>query len=148
MVTTIHPMFIHFPIALIILAGILAIIDFSYQKKDLKEIILWNLITGSIGALIAVLTGIIDSNAINQSEAMHSIMEIHEKLGYSVLIISIILSVWFLWRRKIMQRKENLYFVLSLSGIMTIIVMTGYVGGKTVYNYGAGVKQSIEKNVK
>ena len=140
MVSVFHPMFVHFPIALLILAGIASIIDFSSQKYDLKTVILWNLIAGTLGSLIAVLSGFRDSEVIPHNEVIHAIMEIHEKLGVTIAVLSFVLSGWFFMRKSLMKRIENLYFVLAMSCVIIIILINSFLGGKMVYDNGAGIK--------
>ena len=140
MVNTFHPLFVHFPIALLTLAGIVALVDVLQSKYQLKKVVLWNLIAGTIGAGITVLSGLRDASVIPHNETIHEILEVHEKLGIAILILSIILSVWFIIRYLKMKRIENLLFVLVLWFGLAMVGYTGFLGGKMVYDNGAGIK--------
>jgi len=140
MVTTYHPMFVHFPIALLVIAGIVALIDFLQPNYHLKKVILWDLVAGTIGACIAVLSGLRDASVIPHNETIHAILEVHEDFGKAILILSTVLSIWFLIRQLKMKKIENLIFVLIIWFGMAMIGYTAYLGGKMVYDNGAGIK--------
>lgn len=140
MVETYHPMFVHFPIALIVITGIVALVDVLQPKYQLKKVILWNLVAGAIFSAVAVISGLRDASVIPHNETIHEILEVHEKIGITILILSTVLSVWFYIRQLKMKKIENLLFVLIIWFGMALIVYTGYLGGKMVYDHGAGIK--------
>ncbi len=109
MVNTIHPIFVHFPIALLIVTGIIALINLLKSKYQLKKVVLWNLIFAAIGTIFTFVSGIKDANVIPHNKTIHEIMEVHEKIGISILIITSILSVWIIIRIFKMKKRENIY---------------------------------------
>lgn len=140
MVNTFHPLFVHFPIALLALAGIAALVDILQSKYQLKKVVLWNLIAGTIGAGIAVISGLRDASVIPHNQTIHEILEVHERIGIAILTLSTILSVWFILRKLKMKKVENLVFVLAIWIGLALVGYTGYLGGKMVYDNGAGIK--------
>lgn len=140
MVNTIHPFFVHFPIALLIIAGVVAFIDLLKSNYKLKKVVLWNLIFAAFGAIITVVSGLRDANVIPHNETIHEIMEIHEKIGITVLIITSILTLWIILRNAKMKKPEKILFVLILWIALGLVSYNGYLGGKMVYDHGAGIK--------
>jgi uncharacterized membrane protein len=140
MVNTIHPMLVHFPIALLIVTGIIALIDLLISKYQLKKMVLWNLVFAAIGTVFTVISGFKDANVIPHNETIHEIMELHEKIGIVILVITIILSVWIFLRYSKMKKTENILFVLILWIALAFAGYNGYLGGKMVYDNGAGIK--------
>lgn len=140
MVNTIHPIFVHFPIALLIITGIIALIDLLFSKYQLKKIILWNLLFASTGTIFTVASGLRDAGVIPHNEIIHEIMELHEKIGIVILIISSVLTAWIIIRISKMNKLENFLFVFVLWVALALVSYNGYLGGKMVYDNGAGIK--------
>jgi uncharacterized membrane protein len=140
MVTTIHPLFVHFPIALLIITGVIALIDILNSKFQLKKVVLWNLIFAFLGTVITVASGIRDAGLIPHNLTIHKIMEVHEHIGISVLIITSVLLEWFILRRTKMKKLENVLFVLVLWVALALVSYNAYLGGKMVFDNGAGIK--------
>lgn len=140
MVNTIHPLFVHFPIAFIIAAGIIAIIDLIKNSSQLKKVLLWFLIFGAIGAFSAAVSGVIDANAIPHNSIIHEIMKVHQAIGITISIVSCLLAIWLLFRISKMNKIENILFVLVLWVVLALVTYNGYLGGKMVYDNGAGIK--------
>ena len=140
MVNTYHPLFVHFPIALLVIAGIVALVNILQSKYQLKNVILWNLTAGTLGAAIAVFSGFRDAGVIPHNETIHEILEVHEKIGIAIFVLSALLSIWFFIRRIKMKKIENILFVLVLWLGIGLVGYAGYLGGKMVYDNGAGIK--------
>lgn len=140
MVNTFHPLFVHFPIALLIVTGIIALIDLLNGKFQLKKVILWNLIFAALGTIITVVSGFIDADVIPHNLTIHEIMEVHEHIGISLLIVTSILSVWIVFRFSKMKKSENILFVIVLWVALILVSYNGFLGGKMVYDNGAGIK--------
>lgn len=140
MADTFHPLFVHFPIALLIVAGIIALIDLLKSKFQLKRIVLWNMIFAAAGTIITVITGFWDAGIIPHNHTIHEIMEVHEQIGISILIIASVLSTWLIIRISRMKKIENILFVIVLWIALALVSYNGYLGGKMVYDNGAGIK--------
>ncbi|PIX35437.1 MAG: hypothetical protein COZ21_06420 [Bacteroidetes bacterium CG_4_10_14_3_um_filter_31_20] len=106
----------------------------------MKKIILWNLIFALISFIFTISLGFIDANAIPHNEIIHKIMEVHEKIGILLFAITFILTMWLIIRISKMAKLENLLFVILLWFAMALVSYNGYLGGKMVYDNGAGIK--------
>lgn len=140
MVNTFHPLFVHFPIALLIVSGIIALIDLLKGNNQLKKIVLWNLIFALISSIFTISSGFFDANAIPHNEVIHEIMEVHEKIGISLFAVTFILTMWIIIRISKMTKLENLLFVIILWMAMALVSYNSFLGGKMVYDNGAGIK--------
>lgn len=135
-----HPAIVHFPIALISVAAIFAVLSLFRNKDLFRRIAFWNLLIGIIGALVAVVTGLVELKHLVHDDAIHSILEKHEFTGFAILILSISLLAWS-WRRKnSFGKKEYTAWVLFLVLALAMVTYQGYLGGKMVFEKGAGVK--------
>ena len=138
---TLHPITVHFPIALVLTAtliGILAVVVKS-KRRDLVVVLYWLMLIGSISILAALFSGLYEAGKVVHNNAIHEIMETHEILGYIISASFILLSIWVLIRNKKLQVRE-LYIVTVLLMVTSIfLVYSAYLGGKMVYEEGAGV---------
>lgn len=131
----IHPILVHFPIALILL-GFLADILSIYLKKEnsLDKTSFYLLITGTIGAFFAWLSG--NLFAAHVSGAAHDIKETHETFAMITLILLLItgiIRIYIIKKNEIKWLKKISFITYVLSAIS--VAITGYLGGILVYNY-------------
>ena len=99
---TLHPITVHFPIALVLTAtliGILAVVVKS-KRRDLVVVLYWLMLIGSISILAALFSGLYEAGKVVHNNAIHEIMETHEILGYIISASFILLSIWVLIRNK------------------------------------------------
>ncbi len=139
---TIHPIVVHFPIALLITAtfvGLLAVL-FKNKREELKIVLYWILILGSIGVLAALVSGLYEAGRVVHNEAIHKIMEKHELLGYIITSAFAIIALWVIIRKRKIQIRELTVITLLLLASSSVLVYSAYLGGQMVYEQGAGVK--------
>lgn len=133
-----HPMFVHFPIVLLLLAALVQLIVlFKAQYKELKWLVLFFLVSGFLGSLVAILTA---SHISGDAEPeAFEIFDIHYLLGYSILWLSLIVSVIRFIAIKWYNRKWTEYGIMALLGLISILVaITGHLGAQMVYIYDIG----------
>lgn len=136
-----HPRIVHFPVALLISAaflGILALI-FKSKRNILKEVLFWNLALGIVGAIAAIITGLSQEDTLVHNEAIHSLMETHEELGFVFSSIFLVLFIWMLLRKSKMKTTELTAIVVMLILTSGLLVYSAHLGGEMVYKQGAGV---------
>jgi len=140
----IHPMFVHFPIALLLTATLISFLAVLFKKKreELKIVLFWLLILGAISALAAMSTGLYQdaSGVYPEDNVIHQIMKVHKLLGIIIASSSVLITLWFVIRRHKIKFRELLIITLFLALISTVLAYSGYLGGKMVYEQGEGVK--------
>jgi uncharacterized membrane protein len=131
-----HPMLVHFPIALVAFGFLAEILSFIYKKEIcLPKISFFLLIFGSISALVALTTGALFT--ADMSGAAGEVQETHEMFAWITLGLLCVTS--FLRILLIKQKEENSklkmisFIFYSLAAISVSI--TGFYGGTLVYNY-------------
>lgn len=136
----IHPLMVHFPIALFFTALLFDLLGWLLKKPGLNSAAKWNLWIGTAGAAVAVGTGLWAASMVEHGEEVHQIMGTHETLGIVVLSLSIVLSGWR-WLNEITFSQKSLFIFISLLVIMLATMSVGaYLGGRMVYEYGVGGK--------
>jgi len=135
-----HPMLVHFPIALVIF-GFLAEVAFLFFKKEvtLNKMGYYLLIVGTLAAIVTWLSGNFFTSEMEG--AAGKIREAHELFATTTLVLLIVTSIF---RTLLIMLKNENPFLKTLSflfyGLAVITVMiTGNLGGTLVYNYMMGL---------
>lgn len=143
---TIHPMVIHFTIAIIYLTGLAGFIGLFWRRDDFFSKLYFMLLILSIIATIAAgVAGVISEYYVNpQANGVAGTLAIHKRDGELtgvLLVISFGLQV-FLAR---LQKVSFLSFIVTL-GAMAMVSVTGFIGGSMVYDHGLGVHVTAASN--
>lgn len=147
--TNIHPIVVHFPIALFLTGFALDVIGHIFQRETLKRAGLILVILGALGALAAMLSGQVAEESVEEqlSKAGERVLDTHEDLGkltayllLAVAAIRVLIETGWLNRwRLVAGAALAIYLIAGVIGLGTLTV-TGYYGGELVYRYGAGVQ--------
>ncbi|MEK7237327.1 MAG: DUF2231 domain-containing protein [Nitrospirota bacterium] len=136
----IHPIVVHFPIALLCASVAFDALAPRWPMGGLRETSLYTLLAGVMSAALAVVTGGMEEDLAKRAGAPEAVLELHESLGTVTLVIFVAL----LGLRLAMQwgwLKDIRSLTLGLGAIgIVILALTGYWGGDLVYTYGIGVK--------
>lgn len=144
----IHPVLVHFTIALFSLSVLFDIIG-RISKKESFHIASWlNLIGGGLAVIATVIFGVIAESRAPHTAAGHELIEIHETIGFIVLGIILVLAIWrFILKGKLPIKGLAVYFVISVLGVF-LMFAGAYYGGEMVYSHGYGVKTTAaEENI-
>ncbi len=139
-VSHLHPMLVHFPIALIIAGFSLEIFHLIIKKEQcLTRAGFYLLLLGSLGAIAAYLAGEFFTN--DMAGAAGKIQEIHElfaSLTLGTVILTLLVRLYLMVKKKEETKLKWVYFGLyALSA--TFVGITGFYGGTLVFNYMIGI---------
>jgi len=135
-----HPMLVHFPIALVIF-GFLAELAFLFFKKEvaLGKMGYYLLILGTLFALAAWVTGNFFTSSMDG--AAGKIKETHELFATITLILLLVTSILrttlYILKNESSILKTLSFLLYALAAVSVSI--TGYLGGSLVYNYMLGL---------
>lgn len=137
----IHPRIVHFPVALLIAAAIFGILALILKNKRRKFIglLIWNLAFGVIGAFFTIISGLREAKTLVHNDKIHGIMKTHELFGYIFSGVFLILLVWMIIRESKMRLREFTSIVILLVLTSGLLVFGAHLGGRLVYEEGAGV---------
>jgi uncharacterized membrane protein len=136
----IHPLIVHFPIAL--LSAFVAVEAGAalLRREDWRVAASALLYLGTLGAAGAVMGGWLAAQSVPHGDAVHAILERHETFGFTVLTLALLLSAWRLWRGRYFGRFERaIHFLLALF-MVGLITLGADLGGLLVYGHGVGVR--------
>ena len=134
-----HAMLNDFPAALLVTAVLFELLAAATKRGTFRTVAFWTLMTGVVGAAAAVVTGLLAEDVIEHGEAIHEIMEQHERLGLITLGIFGVLALWHLVRARVMSAGERMAALALMLVGAGFLVATGKEGGEMVFDHGAGM---------
>jgi uncharacterized membrane protein len=136
----VHPIIVHFPIALIVIATCYDLFRIITKRKLSPKQGYWLWVIAFISAWIAVGTGPEDDARGNTN-----VFEYHQNLADLTTVLTFIVVAFrsfFIFKKKELLRSVLVVYCL-LSLVCTVgILSVGYFGGKMVYDQGVGVKMN------
>jgi uncharacterized membrane protein len=133
------------PAALLLVTVLFEFAAWLTKRESLKAAAVWTLWAGVIGGWIAVLAGLQAEDVIEHGEAIHELMEQHERQALVTMGIFTVVLVWKLYRRFHPPRVEELVLRgLSVLGLIGLLY-TAAAGGKLVFEHAAGVPSATLK---
>jgi len=133
-----HPLVVHFPIALLSAAVLLDLLALALKRPAWHRVALWNLCLGTVGAAAAVLTGLRAAEVAKHTFAIHQVMELHQKLGITTLIIGSVVAVWRLAARDRLGPPSRTLSMLLMAAMVGTLASGAHLGGRLVYEFGVG----------
>jgi len=138
--THLHPMTVHFPIAVILIGFLVELVSLFYKKEPcLSKMGYYLMIIGMVAALAAFGTGYFLTDPLD-GEA--GIMRQTHKLFATLTLISIILATT-LRILLIYLNKEGSYLMWIVLGLYLMsfifVIYTGYLGGHLMMDYMIGL---------
>src|SRR5713101_4668473 len=128
-----------FPAALLVVAVLFDLGAWITKRASLKTAALWTLWAGVIGGWAAVIAGELAEDVIEHGEAIHELMETHEALALTTMILFTVVLGWKLWRRfRVSPAEEWVLRILSVAGLV-LVTATGVYGGKLMFEHAAGI---------
>ena len=130
-----HPIIVHFPIALFITAFGLEILSLLFKRENLHQIAWCNYLLGILAMIAAVLAAWRDGETLK-----HPVFYIHRNFAYATLIFALVSGAVLLQIKKRAKKFFRIAFFIALLLTATLVAITGYYGGRLVYEYGVGVE--------
>ena len=118
-IDVIHPIIVHFVIAMTLIAVVFDIIGIFTKRSNLFEFSFLNLIVATIAIFVAIIFGQIEAGLANPYGSSKDILTYHSTIGWS---LAAILSIITGWRYVSRQNNPN---NLSL-GFLFIDIITNY----------------------
>lgn len=139
-VANVHPLFVHFPIALLLSSVALFFAGTFINRNELLTVAKWDLILGSFSGVVTVITGFIAAGTLPHNEDIHQAMLTHMKIMVVVVLLSLSLSGYILYLKDLLAIKKNVTFRVGLILMAALLTIGADYGGKMVFKYGAGTE--------
>ena len=140
----IHPIVVHFVIAMALITVVFDVIGVISGKKNLFEVSFWNLIVATVAIFVAIIFGQIEAGLANPYGASRDILNIHSTIGWSLAGVLALLTGW----RYVARQKDPANLprgFLALDVVLAGLVITQvYLGDKLVWVYGLHTVPVVE----
>jgi uncharacterized membrane protein len=140
-----HPIFVHFTIALTSASLVFDALGFFWSKASLTAAGGWTLLGSAVMTLATLSTGLTSSARapIEEGEA-RSFLRAHMALGLIFYGLLVAITLWRLSLWQVGQSVSWLYLA-ALALVSLVMTVQGYLGGELVYRYGVEVEQSYRE---
>lgn len=140
-----HPVFVHFPIALLMTATALFVLTACLPgsvtaRAPLRLVALWNLWLGFAAALVAASFGWIAYNTVAHDALSHEAMTTHRNWALLTLGLFLPVIVWSVFTHR-RGRTLSWFFALILMLPTLFLARTAWLGAEAVYRHGLGVQR-------
>jgi uncharacterized membrane protein len=140
-----HPIFVHFTIALTASSLVFDALGFFFNRASLTAAGGWTLVGSALMTLVTLSTGLTSSTRapVEEGEA-RSFLRAHMALGF---IFYGLLAAMTLWRLSLWQEGAGVswLYLAALAIVSLVMTVQGYLGGELVYRYGVEVEQAYRE---
>lgn len=134
----IHPLLVHFPIALLSVGILFDYLALVFPKETLVHAGWWNLVIGLVSAAVTIITGFIADNVVGHME--ESPLDIFHTHGSTQLLATTLFLVLFIWRKRLqgaLPEQKNAKILYYFLGAVAVGIL--FYGG----DLGAGLAGRI-----
>ena len=134
-----HPMLVHFPIALLTLAAVYGVLSLLRNSKKLNLAFWLHAATGGIGILLALASGLLESGRLTLSPEAQQALAIHINVAVaSTFTVLAVLYTGLRWGIPPQKTYQKVTFAALLLLMTAFLWTTGHLGGVLVHRFGAG----------
>ena len=141
---TIHPIVVHFVIAMVLFAFLCDVIGYFASNPRLYEVSWWNMLVATISIFIAIIFGQFEAGLAQPYEAVEPVLNLHTLIGWSLSGIIAVTTGWrYVIRLKNPEKLPVLYLGLGLI-LVAVLGVQVYLGDELVWVYGLHTVPVVE----
>jgi uncharacterized membrane protein len=142
-----HPMFVHFPIVLWLVALLFELLGVWRGSEELQRTSSRMLYLGTLAAVVTIFTGFAAQKSIPPGEAQR-VVGIHETLMLLSTSLALALSIFAFLTRRASEPSRRRWLLLGLFVLGILMTIGADRGAELVYGYGAAVNWSTAQQQK
>lgn len=133
---TIHPIVVHFVIAMAIVAVIFDLIGVLTRRSNLYEVSFWNLLVATVAIFVAIIFGQVEAGLADPYGASRAILNWHSTIGWSLAGVLSLLTGW----RYVLRSRDATSLPgawLAASGLLALLITVQVtLGNQLIWVYG------------
>lgn len=135
-----HPMVVHFPIALYLLGGLFTLGYLWRRTPDFERFAYWTFLLAWISVAAAVLAGLIDQGPLDPNDPRRGTLNNHITAGLALLVVNgLVVYYRFRWPDVLATSRRWQYLGLMAAGVVALVI-TGWLGGELVFTLKVGIE--------
>ena len=141
---TLHPIVVHFVIAMVLFAFCCDVIGFFTRKARFHEVSWWNLCVATVSIFIAIIFGQFEAGLAKPYDVAQSTLSLHTLIGWSLSGIIAAITGWrYVIRIRTPEKVPVAYLGVGL--LLTVLVFFQvYLGDELVWVYGLHTVPVVE----
>lgn len=119
---TVHPLFVHFPIALLSTGWLCDVMGTYFKRKSLRDAGWWCLVFGVVSVLFTIPTGFLADRVTGHMSDPFPLYGTHGVVQLAASVIFVVLFVWR-WRLRGQLPEKPVLYVFHLIGGLGVAVL-------------------------
>lgn len=133
---TIHPIVVHFVIAMAVIAVLFDLIGTLTHRPSLFEVSFWNLLVATAAIFVAIIFGQVEAGLAEPYGASREILNLHSTIGWSLAGVLAVLTGW----RYVIRSKDPARLPVAFLGaggvLVALVVVQVTLGNQLIWTYG------------
>ncbi len=145
--TYLHPMLVHFPIALLIIGFLSDLTGLLLKRQFLNSVGFYLLVLGTLSLVAAYISGNAAGDGLAEEGPLKRALDAHEgaaELTLWIMVCAAIFRLGMQLAKKTAAKWRWIAVGLFFVGVLSV-ARTGYYGGRLVFNHAAGVQFTAEE---
>ncbi|MEM6253025.1 MAG: DUF2231 domain-containing protein [Cyanobacteria bacterium P01_D01_bin.156] len=141
---TIHPIVVHFVIAMVLFAVVCDGIAYFTKNARLQEVGWWNMVFATVSIFIAIIFGQLEAGLAKPYASAVADLNLHTLIGWSLSGVLAVITGWrYILRLQGTAQLPTLY--LGMNAVLAfIVIFQTYLGDKLVWIYGLHTEAVVE----
>lgn len=141
MLHLVHPALVHLAVTFLVVGGCVEGVGILARREGWERFGSRLTILGTLSLVVTIASGFVAEFALDVPPAASSLLARHENLGLMLLAVFLGLLLVRAWGRGRVPDGMRVPYAVALLFGVALVVITAYVGGTMVYQYGVGVRK-------
>jgi uncharacterized membrane protein len=141
---TIHPIVVHFVIAMAVIAFVYDLVGVLARRPALFEVSFWNLLFATGAIFVAIIFGQVEAGLANPYGGARTILDIHTTIGWSLAGVLSLLTGWRYVLRSRDPQSLPLPFLGAGALASALIAVQVVLGDRLIWIYGLHTVPVVE----
>ncbi|MUG99431.1 DUF2231 domain-containing protein [Scytonema sp. UIC 10036] len=141
---TMHPIVVHFVIAMVLFAFLCDVVGYFTRNYRLFEVSWWNMFFATISIFVAIIFGQFEAGLAEPYNAARSVLNIHTIIGWSLSGILAAITAWRYVIRARTPQKVSIYYLAAALVLTVLVSVQVFFGDELVWVYGLHTVPVVE----